>query len=81
MGVELTVEELMADARPQVTGDVRLRAMVVVIPLRVTAAAIQRQAAMVADLRTAAGADHTAADAAVDMGGKASLDSCPSVAT
>lgn len=71
----------MVDARPRVMADVQLRAMAVVIRLQVTAAAIQRQVAMVADLRTAA-VGHTVADrTAVDMGGEASLDSCPSVAT
>ena len=62
----------MVDARPRVMADVQLRATVVVI---------RRQVAIVADLRTAA-VGHTVVDrTAVDMGGKASLDSCPSVAT
>jgi len=45
---------------------------------RVTVAAIRRQAAIAADLRTAAVAGRTAADRMVaDMGGKTTLDSCP----
>ena len=74
------MEGLTVDARLRVMADVQLRATVVVIRHRVMGAAIRRQVAMVADRTAVVG--HTVVDRmAVDMGGKASLDSCPSVAT